>query len=178
MPNFCHNTLSIEGEKNDIHLLKKEIEKNENPSIENLYPMPNDLENTISPPKSAIGMKYSNEHKVHLAKERKETIIELMPCNNNTKEKQTELNEKYGYCDWHAWKTANWGSKWIDEFEFIKISDEIITCVFDSAWNPPITLIEKISTKFPNLDFSLSYNIVEEMGDQSKIIIIKKGKVQ
>lgn len=56
------------------------------------------------------------------------------------------LLEKYGYADWYAFQTNEWGTKWdfgsgdgINHFT----ENELIV-YFDSAWSPPITMMEKL----------------------------------
>ena len=86
--------------------------------------------------------------------------------------------EKYGYSDWYEWKNNNWGTKWIMDFEVIQTLNEKLVYYFDSAWAPPVSLLENISVKYPHLKFSISYNIFEEMGDESRVVSVENGKVQ
>ena len=137
--------------------------------------MPEILGKTISPSASAIGQKYSNEHEIKIAEMDKKEIPELIPCSNNTEEKQKDLIEKYGYSDWYDWKNTNWGTKWIQDFELIESLNEKLAYTFDSAWAPPIALIKKISSDYENLKFSIRYNVFEMMGDETELVVIKKG---
>ena len=110
MPNYCHNTLVIEGANKDISKFREKLEKKEDYSLEDLFPMPEILERTISPSVNAIGKKYSNEFEVDIAEKEGGKIPELKKCSNNTKEKQKSLIEKYGYLD-YEWRNTNWGTK-------------------------------------------------------------------
>ena len=82
------------------------------------------------------------------------------------------LTEKYGHSNWYDWKNTNWGTKWIQDFELVESFNEKIIFTFESAWAPPIPLLEKISSEFPKLKFSISYNVFEEMGDETKLVVI------
>ena len=59
-----------------------------------------------------------------------------------------------------------------------KTLNEKLIYYFDSAWAPPVSLLENISVKYPHLKFSISYNIFEEMGDESKVVSVENGKLQ
>lgn len=57
-----------------------------------------------------------------------------------------ELVEKFGYTDWYSFSVAEWGTKWdfghgdgINE-----VTDSSLTVYFDSAWSPPIAMMEKL----------------------------------
>jgi hypothetical protein len=80
---------------------------------------------------------------------------EFIPCpaelkdatSPNREEKSAAvLIEKYGYADWYSFQVNNWGTKWdfgssdgINEF-----TETSLTVYFDSAWSPPIALMEKL----------------------------------
>jgi len=175
MPNYCYNTLIIEGENKLLSVFKDNLEKNGNYSLEDLFPMPEILERTIAPSKNAIGQEYSNEFEVDMAKKDGTEIPELKKCSNNTEEKQEALIEKYGYSNWHDWKNTNWGTKWIQDFELVEEINGKLVYTFNSAWAPPIPLLEKISSNYEGLKFSITYNVLEVMGDETESISIEKG---
>ena len=177
MPNYCHNTLIVEGSNKLLSKFKNDLEKKQNFSLEDLFPMPEILERTIAPSINAIGQEYSNKFEVDLAEEDGTKIPELKKCTNNTEEKQKALIEKYGCSDWHDWRNANWGTKWIQDFELVESLNEKLIYTFESAWAPPISLLENISSNYSKLKFSISYNVFEEMGDETKLIVIKEGKM-
>lgn len=68
------------------------------------------------------------------------------------------LLEKYGYADWYSFNVNEWGTKWdfgsgdgINSF-----TDNELVVYFDSAWSPPITLMEKLEEQ--GFDVDLMYN--------------------
>lgn len=80
---------------------------------------------------------------------------EFVPCpaelldttSPNRDEKQADaLLEKYGYADWYAFNTSEWGTKWdFGSSDGINsVTDNELIVYFDSAWSPPITLMEKL----------------------------------
>ena len=69
-----------------------------------------------------------------------------------------ELKEGDG---WYDWAVENWGTKWDIDEEFMNVSDDIndkeICFGFDTAWSPPMGVIESLSEKFPEDHFLLQY---------------------
>lgn len=90
---------------------------------------------------------------IKLPKELKET---QSPPNNK---KNINLILKYGADNWYDWNIKNWGIKW--DFELLYLDDgneSEITFSFDTPWRPPIEGFEKISSKYPELVFFLTYD--------------------
>ena len=68
-----------------------------------------------------------------------------------------ELKEGDG---WYDWAVENWGTKWdLNEnpFLFDSISENEISFWFDTAWSPPMGVIEALSEKFYKDHFVLQY---------------------
>jgi hypothetical protein len=55
--------------------------------------------------------------------------------------------EKYGKNNWYDWSIENWGTKWNARDSIIDYENKEIT--FDTAWSPPIPIIEKLTQLFP-----------------------------
>jgi len=143
MPNWCNNNLRITGDEKLIAEFAKIVivqdeDARESLKIVNHYPCPKELQETIS------GWAGDNEAQAK-------------------REEQYELNrQKYGFKDWYDWSIANWGTKWSDcETQLVHHFPTELLYVFDTAWGPPIELIEKLSAKYPTLTFRIVY---EELG--------------
>lgn len=55
------------------------------------------------------------------------------------------LIEMYGYADWYAFCVAEWGTKWdISYGTIVEEGEGYLIATFDTAWSPPIALIEKL----------------------------------
>jgi hypothetical protein len=68
-----------------------------------------------------------------------------------------ELKEGDG---WYDWAVENWGTKWdLDENPLLPDSfqDKEILFDFDTAWSPPMGVINALSEKFPDDHFVLQY---------------------
>lgn len=57
--------------------------------------------------------------------------------------KYVDAYKKYGYTTWYSWSNANWGTKWnaCDTY-YDENSGTLVE--FDTAWCPPMPVIEKI----------------------------------
>jgi hypothetical protein len=149
MPNWCSNKLYITGDRVAIaDFIKRvtntpeqqESRKQTYDILNNLYPCPEELTNTMSG-------SYGNDTE-------KQAELEV---------KQATNLAKYGARDWYDWCNNNWGTKWGDSDTYLNGAegDKQIEFGFESAWSPPIQGISHIATMFPTLKFALSY---EELG--------------
>ena len=146
MPNWCSNTLWVEGNpeqlKEFISKSVKPLEDNPNYNVftlEGLYPTPAELLN------EAAFSGIADD-----ATENEKFLHEL---------KVKALEEKYGYTDWYNWRVNKWGTKWDVCESAIHQQDEANFMVtFDSAWAPPLIWLERIVPQFPELKFQLAYS--------------------
>lgn len=71
-------------------------------------------------------------------------------------EKELELNAA-GIPHWYGWNRANWGTKW-NAYELDDPRNLVKNEVwFQTAWNTPVPIIEKIAEIFPNIKMNFSY---------------------
>lgn len=49
--------------------------------------------------------------------------------------------------DWYSWRIKNWGTKWVPEVYGLDNTDTQISLSFQSAWSPPLPLLQTISDK-------------------------------
>lgn len=68
------------------------------------------------------------------------------------------LLEKYGYADWYSFQVNEWGTKWdFGSADGINdVNENEIVIYFDSAWSPPIAMMEKLEALGFTVD--LMYN--------------------
>lgn len=133
MPNWCSNTLWVEGNPEQLKEFKAKTTKpadHDQPNryeftLEGLYPTPPELLN-----ENAFGQS-----------ENSETLV-----------------EKFGYSDWYTWRVNKWGTKWdVCESDTYEDSDRDFMVMFDSAWAPPVLWLEHIAPQFPELKFKLAF---------------------
>lgn len=79
-----------------------------------------------------------------------------------TEKMQREFIRKYGYDNWYDWCCAKWGTKWdVSDCTVTRVNHGVVRDTiryrFTTAWTPPIEALKVISTKFPELSFTLRY---------------------
>ena len=134
MPNWCSNTLWVDGNPEQLKDFKSKTTKQADHNqpnrldftLEGLYPTPPELMG-----EAAFGQSENSE----------------------------ELIEKFGYSDWYSWRVNKWGTKWdVTESDIYENSDTEFMVVFDSAWAPPTGWLEHIAPQFPELKFKLAFS--------------------
>jgi hypothetical protein len=141
MPNWCSNTIEIEGTKEQINAFVSFLEEQNGKNWFNFFrPCPQELVDTVS------GFVGEDKQSVHEAQQKSNI-------------------EKYGHADWHSWSIDNWGTKWnCDAQDWMKIENPSedqasVTFWFDSAWSPPTALYEFIES---NSEFIVTASYLEE----------------
>ena len=141
MPNWCSNTIEIEGTKEQINEFVSFLEEQNGKNWFNFFrPCPQELVDTVS------GFVGEDKQSVHEAQQKSNI-------------------EKYGHADWHSWSIDNWGTKWnCDAQDWMKIENPSedqasVTFWFDSAWSPPTALYEFIES---NSEFIVTASYLEE----------------
>ena len=138
MPNWCNNIVEVRGPRKIV----KELADHKFDFMK-IYPYPKELDITAG----SEGPEDSPEQKALVAKE--------------------EANlEKHGYRNWYDWCVAEWGTKWnaggnnedlqVDYDE--DVDDEgIALFTFDTAWAPPLGVMQKLMDDHPELSIECRY---------------------
>ena len=169
MPNWCSNSISIQGSTETIKTLWDEANKEGSGLLNAMKPMPKELEGTTSPTPQEGQAGYKGP--------------------------QPTVD---GFDNWYDWRVSNWGTKWdIDPKEGLEFTDNgdgtaQISGWFESAWAPPIeaynTFIEDMDGcslvadyHEPGMDFAGFYDngddeYMEGLGEYCEQVV--KGKTQ
>lgn len=154
MPNWCNNTLTINGSNKDVRKfiangLHKKSVPNDAAQIEGLI-SENDSEDSCLRLTSYVPMP--------------KTFKNYDTTNYPEKfKKQAKYQMKnYGCVGWYDWGLKYLGTKWDTELTSPKVTrwenDEIsITFNFDTAWAPPVTWLENVQKKYPKLIFYMEF---------------------
>ncbi|MBT6761408.1 hypothetical protein HOA92_00035 [archaeon] len=59
--------------------------------------------------------------------------------------------------NWFEWNSMNWGTKWDFSDSYREDHADSVFFGFETAWNPPIPVIKKMSEMFKWLNFSIHY---------------------
>ena len=139
MPNYCNNVVEIQGPQ---HILKTLVDHKLD--FQKIHPYPPELDITAG----REGADDSPEQKALVAAE------------------ESNL-EKHGYRNWYDWCVANWGTKWnaggdndamqVDYDE--DVADQGTALFqFDTAWAPPLGVLEKLMDTHPELSIECRYH--------------------
>lgn len=67
------------------------------------------------------------------------------PTREGDEDKAAFLQERYGYSNWYEFAVNEWGTKWdINGGVIQEEGPGYLVASFDTAWSPPIALIEKL----------------------------------
>lgn len=127
MPNWCFNSLHIDGEKPEIEKFRAWL-GGEPLTLNKIVPMPEEIRNTTSP----VPEDKKEEAKVLRAKYGSDNWYDWAYTNWGTKW-DIEADKSHSDDD--------------DYFHF----------TFDSAWAPPDAAIKTLGTLFPNLSITMNY---------------------
>lgn len=154
MPNWCENDLLVIGRPSSLAKFKKKAKTRSSAlSLQKLIPIPEELQDTQSPPRIVPDKdirKAIIEHKA-----RNSLYRSGRPISASESE---ELIKKYGANNWYDWQVLNWGTKWDIEAILNNEEEGKLGFTFNSAWSPPIQAFQTISRQFPELDFKLKYS--------------------
>lgn len=161
MPNWVYNSLTIEGNAEDISAIKTQLNQP--------FQRQHDQWNMETRQMELQDVTYSNPVFAFW------NIIK--PTNLEAYNKQADhslpMAEQLLFKgdNWYDWNVNNWGTKWdvavsnneeYPETELMEESDTSLAYRFNTAWSPPLPAIATISQQYPNLEFNLSYE--EETG--------------
>lgn len=176
MPNHVTNILKITGDEESVRRCLSEIGTKNNPEkhlyidFQKIIPRPESL-NIISGSSidNAIDiLKGNDENFLRMmeypwAKEKGFKNVEELKKHFKSQLTEKDFEEafkaienekKYGCRDWYEWSNKNWGTKWN---AYDQSFDEKNTITFDTAWNTPYPVIEKLAMKYPELNFKVSF---------------------
>ena len=165
MPNWCYNSLTIEGSKELIADVKRILNRP--------FKQTHDSWNASSGKMELSDTIYSNPvfafHNIYNHIQDGVSDEEYLKQSDFAKSTAEVLS--FSGNNWYDWNVRNWGTKWdvavsndekYPETEITIDSEDTLGYRFNTAWGPPTEAIVKLSTQYPDLDFELSYE--EETG--------------
>ena len=141
MPNWCENAITIDGDDESLDALWeviKPVEEGDPADLTKAFPCPEPLKQTM-----AGFMAEDDEGYATWVAQKAANIAE------------------YGSADWYDWCNRNWGTKWSPDFDYNNSDTLGISLWGNSAWSPPIELLQNVSRQYPSLTFTIVYS---EMG--------------
>ena len=160
MPNWCYNSLTIEGSAEDISAIKTQLNQPFQRQHDQWNPETRQMElQDVLYPNPVFA--FWNIIKP--------TDLETYNLQKDPKHNDSIIDFKGD--NWYDWNVRNWGSKWdvavshneeYPETELVEEWSDRLIYRFNTAWSPPLPAIETLSTQYPNCLFTLSYE--EETG--------------
>ncbi len=160
MPNWCYNSLLIEGSEEDIKSIKEQVSK----------PFTQEHENFDMDTREMAFKEYSYTNPVFAFWNIiKPTDMETYRLQKDPKQDPNVIN--FAGDNWYDWNVRNWGTKWDvavhedNKYPDTELTDESAVMLhysFNTAWSPPIEVITELSRQYPNAEITLSYE--EETG--------------
>jgi hypothetical protein len=147
MPNWCENEVVISGSKEDIEKVRELMETEESKfDFNSVLPSPDEFKGIHSGSCKIDGVQCNIWREV----DGKNVAI--------SEEEQAEMIKKYGSTNWYDWNCENWGTKWNAGDVYVKDNGpDSLDYVFDTAWAPPIPVIEKLAEIFPTVEITLQF---------------------
>lgn len=142
MPNWCQNEITVSGDEKKVkEFIKFVSSKKSKFDFNKIYPMPKELEGTVSGSES------------------------LKSDDQKANSKLWKI--KYGADNWYDWKIIHWGTKWELDPDYVEVVDEgcYVEYRFDTAWSPPLGILEKLDWKFnfkKNDDLGIQWHYRED----------------
>ena len=165
MPNWCYNSLTIEGSKKDIKAIKEQLNKP--------FKQSHDSWDKETGQMRVVEALYSNPvfafHNIY--NHTQDGISDEEYLKQPDRNQSLEESLMFKGNSWYDWNVRNWGTKWDvavadnEKYPETELQDEgkdFLSYSFNTAWSPPTEAIVKLSTQYPDLDFELSYE--EETG--------------
>lgn len=167
-PNWCTSDLVITGPKDSVKRLVEFVKGDEKEDAET---RPFDFNKIIPYPESLSRMDaYSNKMAKLHAKDKNS------PWPSFSGNKCMPIHDGYnkgGY----DWCCKNWGTKWnsrVEDFK-MKIKGDKAEAYYnmDTAWSPPLPVLDALSRKFPDIEMLVHF--VDEGGGFEEEIHIQNG---
>jgi Ferredoxin-like domain in Api92-like protein len=132
MPNWCDNTLTIEGTSEDAIRIMDAF-RNNNP-FNKIHKCPDELYD-----QEAHSYGGSDEDRAR------------------SDARRAVLKAKYGYESAYDWHCGEWGTKWDVDTNVYDETAFSLSVSFDSAWSPPIELYRWINRHYPDVRLTWTY---------------------
>jgi hypothetical protein len=185
MPNWCQNMLEINGPKSAVAKIASACGLYDGKfDLNGIVPMPRELQITKGSAVSwGLDILYGDWKKILNTEwirdifleitggylpDSREDLIYLIENDRSGRldfvdlreARQAKANvEKFGFMDWYDWSIAHWGTKWNigKDVHIDNLSECNITLTFDTAWSPPIPVVEALCAQYPEISATLRY---------------------
>lgn len=167
MPNWCENTITIQGSRENIkHFLDTVKGEEECIDFNKIIPMPPELKEvdsygSLEKDMELVKKEISGETLTAEEQENLNLLENGPSMGKNSGKENAKLAlfclEHYGAKDWFDWSVQHWGVKWTASNSEVcyKESDGEAIMYFDTPWNYPEPIFKEMAKIFPNLYFEI-----------------------
>ncbi len=161
MPNWCYNSLSIEGSKEEISAIKTQLNQP--------FQRQHDQWNMETHQMELLDTNYSNPVFAFWNIVKPTNLEEYNKQSDHSLPMAEQMLFKGD--NWYDFNVRNWGTKWdvavrdgeeYPETELMEEDETYLAYRFNTAWSPPVEAIDKLATQYPQCEITLSYE--EETG--------------
>ncbi len=168
MPTWVYNYLEVAGSEEDISNLKKQLNQPFSREHDQWNAETGQMEKSIQEYNNPVFAFWNII---------KPTNLEAYFGEQPKHEPNTPIT--FDSDHWYDWNVRNWGTKWdvsvhdddkYPETELYEDTGDSLCYKFNTAWSPPVPVIGELSTQYPNLTFTLSYE--EETGWGGEVLFV------
>jgi len=192
MPNWVYNTLTIQGPKSEVDMIKDRLNKPFTLAQEN-HGMGDITPNGF--PTKIKEVTYSNPvfsfFNIHSYKDEGITdeeyacqpVLGNYDMNNDPDWFAKSVEFAKTQKDWYSWNNSNWGTKWDvavsddDKYPSTELveykskgDDNWVVYRYENAWSPAVTILTKLSNLVPNCLLTLEYEEETGWGGEYEIV--------
>jgi len=155
MPNWCFNTVTIKGDKEEIKRVREQLSKP--------FQMPNRDWKTDEVTIENINPVFSFWNIVRVPEDKLDEYHSVHGFSNGEQTGNTEYN-------WYNWNIREWGTKWdvATEAFIADEGDDYVVYSFNTAWSPPAYALNALSAQYPTLEIMNEWE--EEQGFGSTML--------
>ena len=190
MPNWVYNTLTIQGPKSEVDMIKDRLNKPFTVMHDNWNMQTNTMEVTESVYSAPIFSFWNIHSPLDDNITMEEYVAQPKRLGISTSDPAwfaKEVAHAQTQKDWYSWNTTNWGTKWDvavkdgDEYSDTEIMEEVsegddnwVVYKYNTAWSPAVTILTKLSLLVPNCLLTLEFEEETGWGGEYEIV---RGKV-
>mgnify|MGYP003147422123 FL=1 len=167
MPNWTYNSLKVRDES---QLSDEQIKKDNIPQdVKSREELKKFVEENIFKKKiydedgNVTGEQDEYELTFQGSVPRPKSLDITSPARTDEEKRIAEDNlKKYGHKNWYDWNIDNWGCKWDANCHSVEDDSGYgeVHIHFETPWCPPLEWLEKVSARYPTLQFDM--NVEEE----------------
>ena len=152
MPNWTYNTITINGNKQDIEKMLNDAVKNDEGKLTfaSWFPVP-ETYNKYDTTNHPNGERLKVGEKLWTGLEELNGVIITEELIDEYKRATKEQKELYGAVGWYDYNCKYYGCKWNCEVEIEEHSEESITLRTDTPWSDPVAFLSRLSERYPKL---------------------------